>query len=169
MSTCSWNGSPALSVCTRHGSTGMYSSCYSNRYVCIIVSLAISVGITLCKVWLVQCRLTLTVNLSSDAEPIPGGYVVPERGNVTFKCSSSMGGVLLWTVDLRVPGGSQRDTTSKGLVLPQVSSPDTLRSANPASISIHNVTSENNQSFVECFSASSGMFNATIIVEGKAG
>ena len=79
-----------------------------------------------------------------------------------------MGGVLLWTVDLQIPDGSQRDTTSRGLVLPQVSSPDTLRSANPASITLHHVTSENNQSFVECFSASSGMSNATIIVEGKA-
>ena len=80
-----------------------------------------------------------------------------------------MGGVLLWTVDLRIPGGSQRDTTSTGLKLPQVRTLDTSPSANPASITIHHVTSENNQSFVKCFSASSGMSNATIIVEGKAG
>ena len=169
MSTCSRNGPPALSVCTRHGSTGMYSSCYSNRYVCIIVSLAKSVGITFCTARLRQCHLALTVNLSADAEPIPGGYVVPKRGNITFNCSSSMSGILLWTVDLQIPGGSERDTTSTGLVLPQVRSQDTLIFANPASITIHNVTSENNQSFVECFSASSGMSNATIIVEGKAG
>ena len=45
--------------------------------------------------------------MSADAEPVPGGYVVPERGNVTFTCSSSLGG-LLWTVDLKVPGGKKR-------------------------------------------------------------
>ena len=36
-----------------------------------------------------------TVTLSADAVPIPGGYVVPERGNVTFTCSSSSGWKLL--------------------------------------------------------------------------
>ena len=167
MSTCSWNGPPALSVCTRHGSTGMYSSCYSNRYVCIIVSLAISVGITFCTAWLGQCRLALTVNLSADAEPIPGGYVVPERGNVTFTCNSSSSGTLFWTVDLRIPGRSEKLTSSAGLDLPQVRSPDTSTLANPASFTVHNVTSENNQSFVECSKEGSGMSNATLIVEGK--
>ena len=111
--------------------------------------------------------LVFTVNLSSDAVPIPGGYVVPERGNVTFTCSSSSGGVLLWTVDLRIEGVSEKLTASAGFDLSQVSSPDTDGQANPASITIHNVTSENNMSFVECSSGSSGLSNATIIVEGK--
>ena len=130
------------------------------------MSLATSVGITFCKVRLVQCCLTLTVNLSSDAEPIPGGYVVPERGNITFNCSSSMGGILLWTIDLGIPERNQKDTVSTGLKLPQVRTMDTQPFANPASITIYNVTSENNQSFVEYFSRSSGMSNATLIVEG---
>ena len=79
-----------------------------------------------------------------------------------------MGGILLWTVDLGIPGRNQQDASSTGLVLPQVRTLDTSGFANPASITIHNVTSENNQSFVECFSENSGMSNATIIVEGKA-
>ena len=95
--------------------------------------------------------------------PIPGGYVVPERGNVTFTCSSTSGG-LLWTVDLKV---RKRDyTDSAGLNFPQVSSMD-VPLTNPASFTIHNVTSENNQSFVECANRRSEMSNATVIVEGK--
>ena len=99
--------------------------------------------------------------------PIPGGYVVPERGNITFNCSSSTGGILLWTVDLGIPERNQKDTPSTGLKLPQVRTMDTQPFANPASITIHNVTSENNQSFVECSKIGSGMSNATLIVEGK--
>ena len=92
--------------------------------------------------------------------------MVPERGNVTFTCSSSSGGALFWTVDLRIPGGSEKLTPSAGLDLPQVKSQDTSTLANPASFTVHNVTSENNQSFVECSKEGSGMSNATIIVEG---
>ena len=113
-----------------------------------------------------QCRLALTVTLSADAEPIPGGYVVPERANVTFTCNSSSDGALFWTVDLRIPGSSEKLTPSAGLDLPQVNSQDTSILANPASFTVHNVTSENNQSFVECSKEGSGMSNATIIVEG---
>ena len=60
-------------------------------------------------------------------------------------------------------------TASVGLPrsLPQVSSPDTLPSANPASFTIRNITSENNSSFVECYKEGLGRSNATIIVEGK--
>ena len=96
--------------------------------------------------------------------PIPGGYVVPERGNITFTCSSSSGG-LLWTVDLNIPGGRRESTDSAGLNFPQVSSMDAPL-ANPASITIYNVSSKNNQSLVVCTDRSSEMWNATIIVEG---
>ena len=77
-----------------------------------------------------------------------------------------MGG-LLWTVDLGIPGRNQKDAASTGLKLPQVRTLGTSGFANPASITIRNVTSENNQSLVECSSGSSGMSNAAIIVEGK--
>ena len=69
------------------------------------------------------------VTLSADADPAPGGYVVPQGGNVTFTCNSSLpdSGGVLWEVDLRVPGGRAISATSKGAaaLLPQVTSPDT--------------------------------------------
>ena len=93
---------------------------------------------------------------------------IPEKWNVTFTCSSSSsGGALFWTVDLRIPSGSEKLTPSAGLDLPQVKSQDTSTSANPASFTVHNVTSESNQSFVECSKEGSGMSNETLIVEGK--
>ena len=72
-------------------------------------------------------------------------------------------------VDLKVPGGTARSAASKGVadLLPQVTSPDTSTLANPASLTISNITSENNQSFVECFREGFGLSNATIIVEGE--
>ena len=111
------------------------------------------------------------VTLSADADPAPGGYVVPEGGSITFICNSSLpdSGGVFWKVDLRVPGGTARSAASKGVadLLPQATSPDTSTSANPASLTIRNITSENNQSFVECFREGSGLSNATIIVEGE--
>ena len=108
--------------------------------------------------------ISYTVTLSADAEPIPGGYVVPESENVTFTCSSSSGR-LLWTVDSKVHGRKREYTDSAGLNFPQVSSVD-VPLANPASFTIHNVTSENNQSFVECSNRCSETSNAAVIVEG---
>ena len=111
-----------------------------------------------------------TVTLSADAVPAPGGYVVPVGGNITFTCNHSLPEVgVLWEVNLRVPGAIASLTASAGLPhsLPQVTSPDTLPSANPASFTIHNITSENNSSFVECYEEGLGRSNAIIIVEGK--
>ena len=83
------------------------------------------------------------------------GYVVGEGGSIiTFtynhSLSDSCGGVL-WEVDLWVPGGRPSSAASKGFagVLPQVTTPDTSTLANPASLTISNVTLENNLSFVE--------------------
>ena len=112
----------------------------------------------------------VTINLTADAQPIPGGYVVPVGSNVTFTCSSSLGGVS-WTLDLKVPGGTAKSTASAGLArsIPQVSSPDTMPSANPATITIHNVASGNNQSTVQCSDTIMGteVSSARVIVEGK--
>ena len=80
-------------------------------------------------------------------------YVVPEGGSITFTGNNSLpdSGGVLWEVDLWVPGGRPSSAASKGVagVLPQVTSPDTSTLANPASLTISNVTSENNISFVE--------------------
>ena len=103
----------------------------------------------------------------------PGGYVVPERGSITFTCnhiySLSDSGVL-WDVDLKVQGDITTFSASVGLprTLPQVSTPDTSPSANPASFTISNITSKNNCSFVGCYREGLGKSNATIIVEGEA-
>ena len=111
------------------------------------------------------------VTLSADADPAPGGYVVPQGGSITFTCNSSLpdSGVLLWEIDLKVEGSITSFSASVGLAraLPQVSTPDTSPSANPASFTISNITSKNNCSFVVCSREGLGMSNATIIVEGE--
>ena len=110
------------------------------------------------------------VTLSADADPAPGGYVVPEGGNVTFTCNSSLpNSGVLWDIDLKVEGSIASFSASVGLprALPQVSTPDTAPSANPASITISNITSKNNCSFVGCSKEGLGMSKATIIVEGE--
>ena len=100
--------------------------------------------------------------------PAPGGYVVPEGGNITFTCNSSLkNSVVFWTVDLRVQGGMERVIPSAGLDIVQVSSPDTSPLANPATITINKVISVNNRSFVGCSKDGILTSNATILVEGE--
>ena len=109
-----------------------------------------------------------TVNLVADGLPISVGYVVPEWQTITFTCTSSLGGVF-WTLDLKVPGETVTDSASTGLAhqLSQVTSPDTSPTANPATITIHNVTSKNNESTIMCSNTIDSENNsATIIVEG---
>ena len=109
------------------------------------------------------------MTLIADGLPIPGGYVVPEWRNITFICTSSLGSVLLWNLDLKVPGETVSFIASAGLAdqVSQVTSPDTSPTANPATITIHNVTSKNNESTVACSSAiESKNDSATILVEG---
>ena len=116
-----------------------------------------------------SCLYYYTVALIADGLPIPGGYVVPEWRNITFICTSSLGG-LFWNLDLKVPGERVTDSASTGLAhqVSQVSTLDTSRTANPATITIHNVTSKNNESSVVCSSTLTDSENdsATILVEG---
>ena len=115
-----------------------------------------------------SCLYFYTVSLIADGLPIPAGYVVPEWQNITFTCTSSLGGVF-WNLDLKVPGETVTDSASTGLArqVSQVTSPDTSPTGNPATITIHNVTSKNNESTVACSSAiESKNDSATILVEG---
>ena len=75
--------------------------------------------------------------------------------------------MLLWNLDLKVPGETVYFVVSTGLagLVFQVTSPDTSPTANPATITIHNVTSKNNGSTVVC-SVHSENDSATILVEG---
>ena len=115
-----------------------------------------------------SCLYYYTVTLIADSLPIriPGGYVVPEWGDITFICTGSSSGVF-WTLDLKVPGETARFSASAALAdqVSQVTSPDTEPFANPATITIHNVTSKNNESTVVCSSAGE-IDSATILVEG---
>ena len=115
-----------------------------------------------------SCLYYYTVNLVADGLPIPVGYVVPEWRTITFICNSSLGGVF-WNLDLKIPGETVADSASTGLArqLSQVTSPDTSPRANPATITIHNVTSKNNESTIMCSSSTHSENNsATILVEG---
>ena len=112
---------------------------------------------------------TVTLNIIADGLPIPVGYVVPEGRNITFTCTSSLGG-LFWNLDLKVPGETVTDSASAGLAgqVSQVTSPDISPTANPATITIHNVTSKNNESTVVCSSTitEEKSDSATVLVEG---
>ena len=115
-----------------------------------------------------SCLYYYTVTLIADGLPIPVGYVVPEWRTITFICTSSLGGVF-WNLDLKVPGETATDSASTGLArqVSQVTTPDNSPTANPATITIHNVTSKNNESTVMCSSAiDSKSDSATILVEG---
>lgn len=96
----------------------------------------------------------ITVNLTADAVPIPGGYVVPERGSVTFTCSSSSGGSLFWNVTvptLRNPRGRVEISAGRSVVqFPGFSVPDESPTANPTSFTFHNISLVNNPSPVGC-------------------
>ena len=113
---------------------------------------------------------TVTVDLIADGLPIPVGYVVPEWRNITFTCNSSLGG-LFWTFDLKVPGETVSFIASAGFTdqVSQVTSRDKEPTANPATITIHNVTSKNNESTVVCSSTIRAKENdsATVLVEGE--
>ena len=118
-------------------------------------------------VFLIICKcVSSSVTLSADALPIPGGYIVPERGNVTFTCSSSLGGIILWKVDLKILGNTTDFEVVGALrALDSVSSSHE-NLANPSSFTVHNIPLESNGSFVACADRVSE-WNATIIVQGK--
>ena len=118
---------------------------------------------------MIDVFFVFTVVLSADADPIPGGYVVPERGNVTFTCNSSSGGQLLWMVNLTTPVQNRVTTNAVSLKgFPEFSSPDKSGDANPSSFTFHYISLENNPSPVECEDRSSReVSRATIIVEGE--
>ena len=110
--------------------------------------------------------MSSSVTLSADALPIPGGYIVPERGNVTFTCSSSSSIILLWKVDFKILGN-----TTYFKVLEDVTALDFVSSShgnqdNPANITVHNIPLESNGSFVACTDGASEC-NATVFVQGK--
>ena len=110
-----------------------------------------------------------TVSLSADAIRIPGGYVVPERGNVTFTCNSSSGGSLLWRVNLTDMNDINNLVSTYILnFFDGFSSSDELR-ANPASFTFHSIFYNSNTSIVECVDSNdnSEVSSAMIFVEGK--
>ena len=110
--------------------------------------------------------MSSSVTLTADALPIPGGYIVPERGNVTFTCSSNSGGHLLWKVDFKILGNTTDFETVGDLTeLKSVSSSHKNRD-NPANFTVHNIPLKSNGSFVACTDVISGC-NATIFVQGK--
>ena len=112
-----------------------------------------------------------TVSLSADALSIPGGYVVPKGGNITFTCSSNSSGVLLWRVNLTEMNDIKNLVTTVTLNgTAGFNSSDTL-GANPSSFTFHDISFENSPSVVECTDLSldpNGVSRATIIVEGKS-
>ena len=139
----------------------LFTNIYTSDPLTIISFSALSTSIILiCK-----C-MSSSVTLTADAFPIPGGYIVPERGNVTFTCSSSSSIILLWKVDFKILGN-----TTYFNVLEDVTALDFVSSShgnqdNPANITVHNIPLESNGSFVACTDGASEC-NATVFVQGK--
>ena len=115
-----------------------------------------------------------TVSLSADALSIPGGYVVPKGGTITFRCNStSSSGIILlfWQVNLTEMNDIEELVTTitlNGIV--GFNSSD-AQGANPTSFTFHNISFDNSPSVVECTDLSldpNGVSRATIIVEGKS-
>ena len=112
-----------------------------------------------------------TVSVSADALSIPGGYVVPKGGTITFTCVSSSNGVLLWRVNLTEMNDIKNLVTTVTLnEIVGFNSSDAIN-VNPASFTFRNISFENSPSVVECTDPSidpNGVLRATIIVEGKS-
>ena len=115
-----------------------------------------------------------TVSLSADALSIPGGYVVPKGGNITFTCNSTSSSeiiLLFWRINLTEMNDIEELVTTvtlNGIV--GFNSSD-MANANPASFTFRNISFENSPSVVECTDLSldpNGVSRATIIVEGKS-
>ena len=110
-----------------------------------------------------------TVTLSADAEPIPGGYVVPERGNVTFTCNSSSGGYPLWRVNLTDMNDIDSLVTAYNLNGVNGFNSSDEPTANPASFTFHNIFFNSRTSIVECLNSNdiSEVSRAIILAQGK--
>ena len=112
----------------------------------------------------------MTLGLSGDVVPtdILGEYVVPERGNVTFTCSSSSA-TPIWKVDLKALGSTTDFSNTKTLLsqLQNVSSLDIGSFPNPTRFTVHNIPTESNGSYVECSAQGRANSIAIIYVEGE--
>ena len=111
--------------------------------------------------------MSSSVTLLADALPIPGGYIVPERGNVTFTCSSSSVGLLLWKVDFKILGNTSDFKFVEDLAMLDFVTSSHKHLANPANFTIHNIPVKSNGSFVACTAGLSAECNAIIFVQGK--
>ena len=115
-----------------------------------------------------------TVSLSADALSIPGGYVVPKGGNITFTCNSTSSSdiiLLFWRVNLTQMNDIKKLVTTVTLNGMEGFNSSDTPGANPASFTFHIISFDNSPSVVECTDLSddpNGVSRATIIVEGKS-
>ena len=115
-----------------------------------------------------------TVSLSADALSIPGGFVVPAGGNITFTCNSTSSSdiiLLFWRVNLTEMNDIKKLVTTVTLNGTVGFNSSDAQGANPTSFTFHNISFENSPSVVECTDLSlapNGVSRATIIVEGKS-
>lgn len=112
----------------------------------------------------------MVANLSADGTRVPGGYVVPVGGDVTFTCehNGSFGRSLFWEFAIVDGTATMVPTTALNLLnVPGLSSPATSNTDNPVNITIHNLQLANNGSNVTCQLETEGS-PTVILVEGIA-
>lgn len=110
----------------------------------------------------------MVANLSADGTRVPGGYVVPIGGDLTFTCehNGSSGPSLIWQfVNVN---GTATNTPTTALNLrdePGLSTSASRNADNPVNITIHDLQLANNGSTVKCQLEMEGS-PTLILVEG---
>ena len=117
-----------------------------------------------------HCLRTIPVaTLSANGTRVPGGYVVPVGGDITFTCehNGSSSRSLFWQVIII---NRTAATPTSALFLgnePGLSTSATSNLDNPVNVTVHNLQLGNNGSTVRCQVEHEGS-PSVIIVEGKA-
>ena len=110
----------------------------------------------------------VVANLSADGTRVPGGYVVPNGGNLTFTCThnGSSERSLFWEFNITNKTTTAYATTAANLRdKPGIGTSATKNTANPVNITIYNLQLANNGSTVKCQLETEGS-PAVILVEG---
>ena len=114
--------------------------------------------------------IPVVATFSADGTRVPGGYVVPVGGDITFTCKHNGSSIrsLFWQVIIINRTATTTPTTALFLGNePGFSTTATKNTENPVNLTIHNLQLINNGSTVLCQLENEGS-PSVILVEGKA-
>ena len=108
--------------------------------------------------------------MTANGTRVPGGYVMPVGGHITFTCrhNGTSPEVIFWAIDVVNSTIPKQDTAAINLQgTPGLSTSVKSVTDNPVSVTISNLQLANNGSTVKCEVKREGS-PAVILVEGKA-